>query len=147
METGENFSELFYMNKHLAPTENGTNVCLSFWIQGYCNKKCFRLHSKISTATEAAFAEFVVNCRTEEKRSRGFWGQGRGGRGVNSPLCQSHSSLPEPSPIYTATSPTRKPQNFLASKILHMKENLTEKKKKNIALYNYPSQVRQERNG
>ena len=71
IEKGENFSELFYKNKHLAPKENGTNVCLSFWIRGYCNEKCPRLHSKISTATEAAFAEFVANCRGGSPKKKG----------------------------------------------------------------------------
>ena len=63
MEKGESFSELFYKNKHLAPQEKGVNVCLSFWIHGYCNEGCPRAHSKISVATETAFAEFMANCR------------------------------------------------------------------------------------
>jgi hypothetical protein len=70
LEKGESFSDKFYKNKHLAPKENGVNVCLSFWIRGYCNEGCPRLHANISTATETALAEFVANCRSEKVQKK-----------------------------------------------------------------------------
>ena len=70
LDQGESFSEIFYKNKHLAPKENDVNVCLSYWIRGYCNEDCPRLHANISTAPETAFAEFMANCRGKKLQKK-----------------------------------------------------------------------------
>jgi hypothetical protein len=68
IKPNENFSELFWKNSSRCPkTSNGSIICMKFFLKGFCNKGCNRVH-KLTTEEEAAFEEFINKCRSSDFR-------------------------------------------------------------------------------
>ncbi len=66
IQEGDDFSSLFYANKNQCPmTEDGTLICMKFFIRGFCDKSCNRTH-EISQDKEKEFESFLNNCRRKD---------------------------------------------------------------------------------
>jgi hypothetical protein len=60
---GEDFTKIFYKNQKQCPkTNDGKTICMKFFIRGFCDKSCSRVH-KLNQEEEKEFDKFVFQCR------------------------------------------------------------------------------------
>ncbi len=60
---GEDFAKVFYKNQKLCPkTHDGKTICMKYFLRGFCDKSCTRVH-KLTPDDEKAFGHFVCSCR------------------------------------------------------------------------------------
>jgi hypothetical protein len=63
IKEGEDFAKTFYKNQKQCPkTQDGKPICMKFFIRGFCDKNCTRVH-KLSPDEEKNFNRFITNCR------------------------------------------------------------------------------------
>jgi hypothetical protein len=66
LKPNENFSELFWKNASKCPkTKNGSIICMKYFIKGFCNKGCNRIH-KLTQEEETEFEAFLSKCRSSD---------------------------------------------------------------------------------
>jgi hypothetical protein len=62
VKQGEDFTKVFYKNQKLYPkTQEGKAICMKFFIHGFYNKSCSRVH-KLSPEDEKNFVHFIFSC-------------------------------------------------------------------------------------
>jgi hypothetical protein len=63
VKQGEEFAKVFYKNQKQCPkTSDGKQICMKYFIRGFCDKSCPRVH-KLTAADEKIFGDFVLACR------------------------------------------------------------------------------------
>ncbi len=63
IKQGEDFSKLFYKNQWQWPkTHDGKSNCMTFFIRGFCDKSCMRVH-RLNQEDEKKFEHFILLCR------------------------------------------------------------------------------------
>jgi hypothetical protein len=63
VKQGEDFAKVFYRHQRQCPkTHDGKSICMKFFIRGFCDKSCMRVH-KLTPDDEAAFDQFILHCR------------------------------------------------------------------------------------
>jgi hypothetical protein len=63
IKEGEDFAKTFYKNqKHFPKTQDGKPICMMFFIRGFCDKNCTRVH-KLTPEEEKNFTNFIASCR------------------------------------------------------------------------------------
>jgi hypothetical protein len=63
VKQGEDFSKVFYKNQRQCPkTLDGKPICMKFFIRGFCDKSCTRVH-KLIQEDEKKFDKFILQCR------------------------------------------------------------------------------------
>jgi hypothetical protein len=63
VKQGEDFAKAFYKNQCQCPkTHDGKSICMNFFIRGFCDKSCPRVH-KLTSDDEKVFKQFISHCR------------------------------------------------------------------------------------
>jgi hypothetical protein len=63
VKQGQDFLKVFYKNQRQCPkTHDGKPICMKFFIRGFCDKSCSRVH-KLNQEDEKKIEKFVLQCR------------------------------------------------------------------------------------